>query len=172
MSPVSTPGFVVHRQPYGDTSLIVRWLTLGAGRVTTMAKGARGPKSPLRGQIDLYYLCDLQYLPARRGDMHTLKECVAREAFTGLRTDYRKLAVLDYFAALIAAATEPATPISDDYELFEKAVRYLDTHAPTRTVVTRFEQALLHNAGLSGDALHAHHFDVPKQRDRVLSDLG
>jgi DNA repair protein RecO (recombination protein O) len=38
-------GYVLHRRPYRETSLIVDFFTLQNGRVSAMAKGARGPKS-------------------------------------------------------------------------------------------------------------------------------
>jgi DNA repair protein RecO (recombination protein O) len=38
-------GYVLHRRPYRETSLIVDFFTLQNGRVSGVAKGARGPKS-------------------------------------------------------------------------------------------------------------------------------
>ncbi|WP_412972312.1 DNA repair protein RecO [Glaciecola sp. MF2-115] len=38
-------GYVLHRRPYRETSLIVDFFTLQNGRVSAVAKGARGPKS-------------------------------------------------------------------------------------------------------------------------------
>lgn len=38
-------GYVLHRRPYRETSLIVDFFTLQNGRVSAVAKGARAPKS-------------------------------------------------------------------------------------------------------------------------------
>lgn len=43
--------FVLHTRPYRDTSLLVDFFTLDAGRVTAVARGARGPKSRLKGLL-------------------------------------------------------------------------------------------------------------------------
>ncbi len=47
-------GLVLRTRPLTETSLIVNWLTLELGRVSTVAKGARRAKSLFRGKLDLY----------------------------------------------------------------------------------------------------------------------
>jgi DNA repair protein RecO (recombination protein O) len=43
------PAFVLHTYPYRETSLIVEALTAGYGRVAMVARGAKRPRSELRG---------------------------------------------------------------------------------------------------------------------------
>jgi len=45
------PGFVLHRQPYSETSLLLETFTAGHGRVGLVAKGARRPTSRVRGAL-------------------------------------------------------------------------------------------------------------------------
>lgn len=45
------PAFVLHRYPYGETSLIVELLTRDHGRVGVLAKGARRPLAPSRAAL-------------------------------------------------------------------------------------------------------------------------
>ncbi|MDA8107265.1 MAG: DNA repair protein RecO [Betaproteobacteria bacterium] len=45
------PGFVLHSYPYKETSLIVEAFTLRVGRVGLLARGARRPRSALRGVL-------------------------------------------------------------------------------------------------------------------------
>lgn len=174
----SARGFILGRLPFGNTGLILRWLTPDAGRMTTMAKGAMKPHNSFGLQFDLYYLCELQFIPARRGDMHTLKEVRLVEPYLGLRREWKTLLALEYFAALIEAMTESSTALPDDFDLFAKAVEYLNTHSATQTLVDRFEQKMLAIHGLgspdSGDfltAIRRHHLHVPAQRGRLLREL-
>jgi DNA repair protein RecO (recombination protein O) len=44
-----TPGFVLHQRPFRDTSLIVEIFTRDHGRLTTFARGARGPRPRFHG---------------------------------------------------------------------------------------------------------------------------
>src|SRR5436309_7818972 len=45
------PGYVLHTYPYKETSLIVEALTRRHGRVAMLAKGARRPRSAMRGVL-------------------------------------------------------------------------------------------------------------------------
>jgi DNA repair protein RecO (recombination protein O) len=44
-------GFVLHTYPYRETSLIVEAFTRAFGRVSLLARGARRPRSPMRGVL-------------------------------------------------------------------------------------------------------------------------
>src|SRR5271156_295822 len=125
--PQTVRGFIVGRMPFGNTSLIVRCLSQQAGRLTFMAKGAARPKSPFAGALDLFYLADFLYQPARTGGMHTLREAKVLEPHLGLRRPYANLLAAQYFAALIETITEPGTPIAGEYKLFAQAIAYLCT---------------------------------------------
>jgi len=45
------PGFVLHTYPFRETSLVVEVFTRQHGRMALVARGARRPRSALRGQI-------------------------------------------------------------------------------------------------------------------------
>jgi len=45
------PGFVLHTWPYRETSLVVEIFSRQHGRVALIARGARRPRSAMRGQI-------------------------------------------------------------------------------------------------------------------------
>src|SRR5277367_6734643 len=151
--PRTVRGFIVGRMPFGNTSLIVRAITDQAGRLTFMAKGAARPKGPFTGQLDLFYLADFLYQPARTGEMHTLREVKLLEPHLGLRRSYANLMAAQYFAALIETVTEPATPVPGEFELFGKALAYLCKTDISWRAVERFEQRILALAGIA----HAEH---------------
>ena len=45
------PAFVLHSYPYRETSLIIEALSRRHGRVALVARGARRPRSPIRGLL-------------------------------------------------------------------------------------------------------------------------
>jgi DNA repair protein RecO (recombination protein O) len=45
------PGYVLHAYPYKESSLIVEVFTRRFGRVSLLARGARRPRSPMRGVL-------------------------------------------------------------------------------------------------------------------------
>src|SRR5688572_17611491 len=80
-------GLVLRTYPLSETSLIVHWLTPDFGRLATVARGARRPKSPFRGKLDLYFLADFSFRRSRRSTLHTLCELRLRETHDALRRD-------------------------------------------------------------------------------------
>jgi DNA repair protein RecO (recombination protein O) len=175
--PQTVRGFIGGRMPFGNTSLIVRALTLQAGRLTFMAKGATRPKSPFAGALDLFYLADFLYQPARTGEMHTLREVKLLEAHLGLRRSYANLLAAQYFAVLIETVTESGTPVPAEFELFAKALAYLCETDVSWRAVERFEQRILTLAGVAHAdhdlprAFQALHHKVPGLRDDLLKQI-
>ncbi|MBE0620580.1 MAG: recombination protein O N-terminal domain-containing protein, partial [Burkholderiales bacterium] len=45
------PGYVLHTYAYRETSLVVETFTRSHGRVAMVARGAKRPRSALRGNI-------------------------------------------------------------------------------------------------------------------------
>ena len=75
-----------------DTSLIVHWFTKEHGLVKTVAKGARRPKSPFAGQLDLFLGGEIVIQHARRGELHVLREVFIHHWREGLRRNYGAIA--------------------------------------------------------------------------------
>ncbi len=173
-----TEGLMIGRTPYGNTSVITRWITPDHGRVNAIAKGALRPKNALTGQFDLYYHCELKLSVPRTRSLHTLTECRVLEAHTGLRQEYARVLCAHYFTRLIETITEAETPLPEDYALLKKSLEYLSGHAPSRQVLERFEQRLLVSHGWANETkfgpnsilevFRQHHWKVPVQRQALL----
>ena len=54
-------GFILHRREYSETSLIVDIFTEHHGRVSLLAKGARRPRSPLKGILQPFTLVTVNW---------------------------------------------------------------------------------------------------------------
>src|SRR5579862_6329975 len=103
-------GLILRTRPLTDTSLIVHWLTPDFGRLATVAKGARRPKSPFAGKLDLFYAADFSFQRSRRSELHTLREVVLKETHASLRKELDSVQQASYATALIEHATEAETP--------------------------------------------------------------
>src|ERR1035441_6018714 len=113
----SATGLILRTRPLTETSLIVHWLTPDFGRIATVARGARRPKSPFLGKLDLFYLVDFSFSRSRRSDLHALSEACLRETHGAIRSDLRRLHQAAYAAAFIEQATETETPLPGVFEL-------------------------------------------------------
>lgn len=64
------PAYVLHTYPFRETSLIVEVLSRSHGRVALLARGARRPRSALRGLLMAFQPLEIGW--AGRGDVPTL----------------------------------------------------------------------------------------------------
>jgi DNA repair protein RecO (recombination protein O) len=144
-------GLILRTRPLTETSLIVHWLTPNFGRIATVAKGARRPKSPFHGKLDLFYLADFSFSRSRCSDLHTLREVSLREMHGALRENILRLSRAAYVAAFIEQATETETPLPAVFDLARSFVGGLCKQSSPPQMVFAFELKLLHELGLKPD---------------------
>jgi DNA repair protein RecO (recombination protein O) len=148
MNLLRTAGLVLRTRPLTETSLIVQWLTRDFGRIATVAKGARRPKSPFRGQLDLFYLADLSFARSSRSDLHTLREVRLLESHAGLRPELIYVQQASYCAALIEQTAEPDAPLPAVFESFSNLLVQLPKHPAQPQTIFGFEMKWLLELGL------------------------
>jgi DNA repair protein RecO (recombination protein O) len=141
-------GIVLRTRPLTESSLIVHWLTPELGRVATVAKGARRPKSALRGKIDLFYTAEFLFARSRRSDLHLLREVTLQATREMLRRDLSYLHQAAYCSRLIEQTTETETPLVEVYALLSGFLDALPLKAPQPQMIFGFEVKLLHELGL------------------------
>jgi DNA repair protein RecO (recombination protein O) len=146
----TTTAILLRRHKLSETSLVVTWLAETCGKIKTVAKGARRPRSPFAGKLDLFYEADIQFVRSRRSDLHTLKEAVLREPFEGLRLDFHRVELASYFVELLDLVTEPDHPAPDLLDLLRRALGYLNINAPDLRALLHFEAELARLAGVHG----------------------
>jgi len=121
----STHGLILRTRPLTETSLIIHWLTPDWGRLATVARGARRPKSPFAGKLDLFYAADFSFSRSRHSELHTLREASLRETHGAIREDILKLQQAGYAAAFLEQATETETPLPEVFELIRGFLKHL-----------------------------------------------
>lgn len=133
-----------------ETSLIVTWLTATHGKLKTVAKGARRPKSAFAGRLDLFFACEITFARSRAGDLHTLREAAVRDSREGLRQVYARTELASYCVELVEFATEFEHPTPEIHDLLRRALDYLAANEPTRRAMLHFERQLSALLGLTG----------------------
>jgi DNA repair protein RecO (recombination protein O) len=155
MNLARTTGLVLRTRPLTDTSLIVQWFTRDFGRLATVAKGARRPKSPFRGQLDLFFLADLSFVRSRRSELHTLREVRLLQTHAGLRTELIYVQQASYCAALIEQTAEPDAPMPAVFENFRDLLEQLPGHTAQPQTIFGFEMKWLQELGLKPNLAEA-----------------
>jgi DNA repair protein RecO (recombination protein O) len=147
----STHGIILRTRPLTETSLIVNWLTPDLGRVATVAKGARRPKSPFTGKLDLFYAADFSFTRSRTSELHTLREVKLQETHGAIREDIVKLQQAAYAAAFLEQATETESPTPEIFELVHGFLALLCQQPPSPQNIFALELKFLHQLGLEPD---------------------
>jgi len=149
-------GLVLRTRPLTETSLIVHWLTPNLGRLATVAKGARRPKSPFRGKLDLFYLADFSFSRSRSSELHNLREIKLRETHAFLRQEIAYLQQAAYCVRLIEQATETETPLGSVFDMLRSFLAALPANPPEAQTIFGFELKLLSNLGLQPELSQTH----------------
>jgi DNA repair protein RecO len=172
----TTEAILLRRARFGETSLVLIWLSPDRGKIRTAARGAGRKDSKLRGRLDLFYHAEINFAPGRRSDLHALREVRLIETWDGLRADYPRLLAASYFAELSDLLSEPAHSARGLFDLLRRALGHLDTNRPTRRTLEFFEEEACRVLGFGHDgnatgALEAHAGRIPANRRRLLQAL-
>ena len=144
----STAAILLRKRKFSDTSLIISWCSESFGCIQTIAKGARRPKSPFAGKLDLFFEAEVSIARSRKSDLHTLTEVVLKNPFAGIRHNYLRTQTAAYFVELIEICTERDHREPELFMLLHRAFGYLDTNDPTPRAVSHFETELARIAGV------------------------
>ena len=151
MSVERASGIILRTRPLTETSLIVQWLTPAFGRIATVAKGARRPKSPFRGKLDIFFSADFSFQRSQRSELHQLREVMLRDSHGSLRQDVDRLREAAYAAALIEQSTETDTPLPGLFRLMNEWLDHLGRNSSGAPAIFAFEIKLLDELGLLPD---------------------
>jgi DNA repair protein RecO (recombination protein O) len=173
----STHAILLRKTKLTETSLIVTWLTATHGKLKTVAKGARQPKSRFAGRLDLFHECEIAYVRSRKSDLHTLREAELREAHTGLRLEFDRVALAAYAVELLELVTEAEHAVPELFDLLRRLLRHLGEKAASRRALEHFENELARLLGIThpqvsaavaiGRAYHR----LPSSRRELLARL-
>lgn len=153
--------FVLHSYPYKETSLIVDALTRHHGRVALVARGAKRPRSALRGVLLAFQPLTLSWLQGRAravsgtqgsGDLRTL----TRAEWVGGLRPLRGEALMSgfYLNELVQRLLARDDPHEHLFDAYLQALGALSDDQSPAPVLRRFEAVLLREAGYGVQASH------------------
>ncbi|MEI8315815.1 MAG: DNA repair protein RecO [Verrucomicrobiota bacterium] len=120
---------VLRVQPVTESSLLTTWFTREFGKLKTLAKGARRPKSPMRGRIDLFYETEISFMRSRRSDLHLLNECFLENPHLALRANVPVLTAASHVCELVDALTVVEDAHPDLFSLLAEMLTSLEKSA-------------------------------------------
>lgn len=127
MAAEKTTGIVLRVIPFSETSCIVTMFTRDFGKVTTMAKGARRPKSPFEAALDVLALCRIVFLNKNSDAMGLLTEAKLERRFRSATRSLDRLYAGYYIVELLNSMTDDGDPHPELFELSTQVIRQIDS---------------------------------------------
>jgi DNA repair protein RecO (recombination protein O) len=179
MKPLREPrdnqhAFVLHAYPYRETSLIVEAFTRDWGRVALIARGAKRPRSELRGVLNAF-----QPLIASWAGASELKTLVRAEWRGGLPLPTGAALLCGFYLnellLKLLPREDPHPALWDEYEAALHRLSAVDTAAGHAQILRHFELRLLAELGYALALTHdadSRQPVVPGQRYHYVFDRG
>lgn len=151
------PAYILHRQPYRETSLLLEAFSLEAGRVGLVARGARSGKGAGRGLLQAFVPLLLSW--SGRGELATLTGVEGRGGLPPLAG--RALISAFYLNELLLRLLQRHDPHEELFHAYELALQRLAAVPQQPEWTLRlFEKALLQELGYGLLLEHEAHGDV------------
>jgi DNA repair protein RecO (recombination protein O) len=151
----STRAILLRKTKLSETSLILTWFSDSAGKIKTVAKGARQPKSRFAGVLDLFFHCEIQFVRSRKSELHMLREAALLHPHSGLRLDFDRVALASYFTELLELTTEPEHPAPELHDLLRRGLGHLHEQPASRRALVHFEAELARLLGIAQSGVTA-----------------
>lgn len=137
------PGYVLHAYPFRETSLIVEVFSRDYGRVGLVARGARRPRSALRGVLMAFQPLELGWFG--QGEVRTLSKA---EWVGGQPLLQGEALLLGYYVNELLLRLLPRDdPHPALFEAYAQAIGALAWGEPEQASLRRFEKSLLKELG-------------------------
>ena len=137
------PAFVLHSQPYRETSLLFEVFSRDHGRVALMARGARRPRSALRGVLTAFQPLELAWFG--QGEVKTLAKAEWQQALPMLSA--RTLLLGYYLNELLLRLLAREDSHPQLFLLYADVMRQLRLRHDHDALLRGFELAMLRELG-------------------------
>jgi len=141
-------GTIIRRTPLTESSLIINWCTEDHGILKTVAKGARRPKSPFAGKLDLFCEAEFAIIRSKKSDLHPLRKLSLTSLRPGLRKSYLQTLAATYFVQLLNMVAEPETPIRSLNHLLNRALGHVENTLPDMKAILHYEKQMTQLLGI------------------------
>jgi DNA repair protein RecO (recombination protein O) len=137
------PAFVLHSYPFRETSLVVELLTREFGRIGVVARGARRPRSALRGVLLAFQPLLVGW--SGRGELHSL----VRAEWHGAYQPLNGLSLICgfYLNELLLKLLARHDAHETLFETYARTLRALASPSDPAGILRAFEKSLLRELG-------------------------
>ncbi len=147
MAAEQSTAIVLRAIEFSETSLIVTLLTRDLGRISAIAKGARRPKSPFEGSLDLLAVCRVVVLRKASDSLDILTEAKLHRRFRGGERSLDRLYGGYYVAEMLRLLTDDHDPHENVYDLTLRTLHQIDGTGNVALALLHFDAQILRMLG-------------------------
>jgi DNA repair protein RecO (recombination protein O) len=126
MAALKSPGLILKKTAYSDSSLILKVYTRESGLITLIAKGAKRPKSKYHGLLDFFTLDQFVYPAKSKTEIHTLLEAGLIRDFRRLKADPARQSLAHVFLELYLKYVPEPAQSHPHFELLVERLERID----------------------------------------------
>lgn len=149
MADEQTTAIVLRTIEFSETSLIVTLLTREFGQISAIAKGARRPKGPFEGALDLLAVCRVVVHRKTTDTLDLLTEAKLHRRFRGGQKTLARLYGGYYVAEMLRLLTDQHDPHPEVYDLAIQTLQQIDGDGCVATALLCFDAQALRMLGHS-----------------------
>lgn len=146
MAQYQVEAILVAVRDWGDADKIVTLFSREHGKIIAFANGARRPKSPLAGGMQMFTHVEVALAPGKNSD--SVKQCDVKHAFRQLQEDFNSMAYGAFIAELTAELCPERQPEPHIFDLLLTVFHTLTVRNP-RIVALAYAWQLLFITGYS-----------------------
>lgn len=130
MASLKSPGLILKKTPFSDSSLILKVYTRESGLITMIAKGAKRAKSKYHGLLDFFTLDQFVYPAKSKSEIHTLLEAGLIRDFRRLKSDPARQSLAHVFLELYLKYVPEPAQSHPHFELLLERLERIDEAEP------------------------------------------
>jgi DNA repair protein RecO (recombination protein O) len=147
MASEKTQAIVLKLVEFSESSCVVTLFTEDFGKVGALAKGARRPKGPFEGALDLLALVRIVLIRKSSDSLDLLTEAKLQRRFRSAERDLTRLNAGYYVAELLTELTERGDPHPALFAAADETLQALDSGESVAEMIVRFELTTLKEIG-------------------------
>ncbi|MBC8014182.1 MAG: DNA repair protein RecO [Sporomusaceae bacterium] len=148
MAQYQTEAILLAVRDWGDADKMVTLFSREYGKIIAFANGARRPKSPLAGGMQLFTHLEVTLAPGKNCD--SVKQCEIKHAFRQLQEDFNCMAYGAFIAEITSELCPERQPEPHIFDLLLEVFQILTTRNP-RMVALAWAWQLLAMTGYYPD---------------------